>query len=122
MSALGAVLCMLSTLCCLACMMPAAWPARRPLGIMCYGLSFFLPFAAHTSITKYHAALRRAWIDAVRAHHADESVPLPSELDADAHHVVALVAGLVWALPVAQFVSETTQEWALPQTTPTPGR
>lgn len=99
----GAMWCFLSTLCSLLCMAPRAWPHARPCGTMCYGAAIVFPLAAHTSITSYHNELLHAWLE-------QENAPLRAK----AQHVMALVMGLVWALPVFQFVSETTQEWSLP--------
>ena len=99
----GALWCCLSTLCSLLCMLPKGWPHARSRGMMCYGAAVVFPLAAHASITTYHNELLHAWLE-------QEHVPLRAE----ARHVMALVLGLVWALPVFQFVSETTQEWSLP--------
>jgi len=71
--------------------------------MMCYGAAVVFPLAAHASITTYHHELLHAWLE-------QEHAPLRAE----ARHVMALILGLVWALPVFQFVSETTQEWSLP--------
>ena len=61
------------------------------------------------------AARRAPDVGADRAGHAVVIVVQPRILPGRrVVEVVALIAGLVWALPVWQFVSETTQEWMLP--------
>jgi len=110
----AAVLCAASTLHALWVMSPAVWPARRDRtrlpAVVHTSVSFVLPLCAHMALTSHYGQVQGAWAEL--RHGMRHDVPLLPETRA--LEVVALIAGLVWALPVWQFVSETTQEWMLP--------
>lgn len=98
----------------LICMWPATWPSQsRPPIVARAVWGVGVPLAAHASLTSHYGGVQHAWI----AHAHGLAQEAPSLPYAQAHEVVALIAGLVWALPVYQFVSETTQTWSLPTRT-----
>lgn len=88
-----------------------SWPHQRPWGISRLIAGLVLPALAHSSLLKYHGGLRLGWLEEIQRIGA---LSEPPSAFAHAHQVVALTVGLVWALPVYQFVSETTQGWSLP--------
>lgn len=85
------------------------WPLQRPKAVWRYTLGLAVPLVSHAVLTRMYRDAQHAWV--AQAHIGDETPPFPH---ADPMQVVALIAGLVWVLPVYQWVSETTQAWSLP--------
>lgn len=105
------VWCALSTGFSLICISLPSWPHQRPCGMFRLIAGFVLPTLAHSSLLQYHGGLRLGWLEEIQRVGA---LSEPPAAFAHAHQVVALIVGIVWALPVYQFVSETTQGWSLP--------
>lgn len=104
------LLCAASTVYSAVSMAHAQWPLQRPAAVWRWTLGLGVPLAAHAALTRYYRDAQHAWLLHGHAPHG----PPPTQPYAEPLQVVALIAGLVWVLPVYQWVSETTQGWSLP--------
>ena len=108
------VLCVLATAHHLYVLAPEHWPARAEGrgGVRAIGTllpSYALPLMAHAVITSHHTRAAQAW-----ALHAHLGGAAPETPPASSLEVVALLAGVVWTLPVWLFLGENALEWSLP--------
>lgn len=104
------LLCLISTMYSAISMAQSRWPLQRPAAVWRWTLGLGAPLAAHAALTRLYRDAQHAWLLHDHGLHAHA----PALPNVAPWQVVALIAGLVWVLPVYQWVSETTQAWSLP--------
>lgn len=103
-------MCAASTLYSAASMAHTQWPMQRPAAVWRWAFGLGMPLAAHAALTRFYRDAQHTWLLHGHATHG----PSPAAPYVEPLQVVALIAGLVWVLPLYQWVSETTQGWSLP--------
>lgn len=73
------------------------------------GVAWCLPLGAHWVLTAHYADAQAAWTAHLYGTHDAPLLPRAAP-----HEVVALLAGIVWALPVWHLLCVTTEHLALP--------
>lgn len=95
-------------------MRSVSWPLQRPPVALRVVLGLVVPLLAHATLAAQYGQSQQLWL----AHAHDLTTHRAPWLPhAHPHQVVALLSGVVWSLPLFQWVSETTQEWSLPAQT-----